>query len=346
MQFIDNKKNKNNNDKNFLFSGTLKMCSISIGSEVKDKYSQSEHPIKRAIREAEKFVYIISPYIGYPEDEAIKKPIKDILIKKAKENENIKIKLICSYTANRYRNYEIDKSYLRVFNSLIKKVTGKNLKEKEIEIDNEIAKKKPFLSNFLIGTIILLIFSSISLGFLFHFNKLSKNYFNSLGLAFLLSIIGILISLIKIINLEKNKQKQLDIYKSTTPPSVEWYKNINFKITKNYYNTGREDLSLIHTKLYIMDCPNLTKSLRETKQLKENEIAIIAFLGSVNFGNSAFYKNNEFLLKTSDTDFTKELKNYFENFYESIPKDSILTKEEIVNVLFNKGFISYNGIKI
>lgn len=339
MQFKDNKNN-------FTFSGTLKACSISIGSEVKDKYSNKNHPIKKAISEAENFIYIISPYISYSEDEESEKPIKDILIKKAKEDENIKIKLICSYTANQYKNYEIDRSYLRVFNSLIKKVTGSNLKEEEKEIDKNISDKKTFSSNTLIGSIALLIFSSISIRLLSYLNKLSKTYFNSLGLAFLLSIIGILISLIKIFNLKKDKQKQLNKYKANTPPDVEWYKNIDFKITKNFYNTGNRKLPLIHTKLYIMDCPNLTKSLKENNQLKENELALIAFLGSVNFGYSAFYKNNEFLLKTSDITFVKELKDYFENFYESIPQDSILTEDEIKKVLFNKGFISYNDIKI
>lgn len=338
MQFKDNKNN-------FTFSGNINNCSISIGSDVKDKYSSKNHPIKKAINEAEHFIYIISPYISYSEDEALEKPIKDILIKKAKENENIKIKLICSYTANQYKNYEIDRSYLKVFNSLIKEVTGNNLKEEEIKIDQKISNEKALLSKILIGTIALLIFSSISLGLLSYLNKLSKVYFNSLGLVFLLSIIGILISLVRRLNLEKSKRKKINIFKANNPPSVKWYENINFKVTRNFYNTKNCNLPLIHTKLYIMDCPNLTNSLRNSGHLKADEFAIIAFLGSVNFGYSAFYKNNEFLLKTSDYKFIKDLKDYFENFYDSIPESSTLTKEKIIEVLFNKEFISYNYIK-
>ena len=113
------------------------------------------------------------------------------------------------------------------------------------------------------------------------------------------------------------------------------YKNIDFKITKNFYNTGKGDFPFIHTKLYIMDCPTST-----------NKSGMVAFLGSVNFGYAAFYQNQEFLLETYDENLIKELKNYFENFYESIPQDSILTEDEIKKVLFNKGFISYNDIKI
>ena len=58
MQFKDNKNN-------FTFSGNINNCSISIGSDVKDKYSSKNHPIKKAINEAEHFIYIISPYISY-----------------------------------------------------------------------------------------------------------------------------------------------------------------------------------------------------------------------------------------------------------------------------------------
>ncbi len=39
MQFKDNKNN-------FTFSGNINNCSISIGSDVKDKYSSKNHPIK------------------------------------------------------------------------------------------------------------------------------------------------------------------------------------------------------------------------------------------------------------------------------------------------------------
>lgn len=331
MQFKDDKNN-------FTFSGNIN-CNISIGNPYnRDNIKQPIiiNPIEKAISEAKEYIYIISPYVSFSESKKPKLiPIKDILIKKAEENENIKIKLICSYTANQYKNYEIDRSYLRVFNSLIKKVTGSNLKEEEKEIDKNISDKKTFSSKTLIGSIALLIFSSSSIGLLSHLNKLSKNYFNSLGLAFLLSIIGILISLIKIFNLKKDKQKQLNEYKANTPPDIELYKNIDFKITKNFYNTGKGDFPFIHTKLYIMDCPTST-----------NKSGMVAFLGSVNFGYAAFYQNQEFLLETYDENLIKELKNYFENFYESIPQDSILTEDEIKKVLFNKGFISYNDIKI
>ena len=98
MQFKDDKNN-------FTFSGNIN-CNISIGNPYnRDNIKQPIiiNPIEKAISEAKEYIYIISPYVSFSESKKPKLiPIKDILIKKAEENENIKIKLICSYTCLLY----------------------------------------------------------------------------------------------------------------------------------------------------------------------------------------------------------------------------------------------------
>lgn len=177
----------------------------------------------------------------------------------------------------------------------------------------------------------------IFLGFLYYFNQFSKFTLIPLGIVFVGSIIGIHLfdEKNKNLDLESNKLDDEEIKEinklKAVPPKIEW-KNIEFKILKNKYNSSDEE-PLIHTKLYLMDCPK-----------SENGSDMVAFLGSVNFTYSAFYQNQEFLFKTTDPEFTKQLYDYFNNLYKSNNLKT-LTKEEIINFLFNAGLITYNDIK-
>ncbi len=270
----------------------------------------------------------------------------------------------------------IDKLNFNKFKDEVKVIKDKYNQKKE-ETNDEKLKIKSYMK-FLY---FLCFLSPICLGFLYYFNQFSKFTLIPLGVVFVGSIIRLHLLEEKNRNLDlqkitlnknetdeikelktippeiewkniefkilKNKYKEeknrnLDLQKitlnknetdeikelKTIPPEIEW-KNIEFKILKNKYNSSLDKEPLIHTKLYLMDCPQ-----------SENGSDTVAFLGSVNFTYSAFYKNQEFLFKTTNKDFTNKLLDYFNNLYDS-DNFQILTKEEIIQFLFNEDLIFY-----
>ena len=327
MQFKDNKNN-------FTFSGTLSDCSFAIGSGVKDKNSIEIHPIEKAISEAKKFIYIISPYISESN--------VNNLITRYNTNNNIELKVLFSYNSSNHN--KPDENYLKSFHKFIDKPNFKkfleDVEEKKNKYNtdrNTIQNKKSEIKSCMKFLYFLCFLCPIFLGFLYYFNQFSKFTLIPLGVVFVGSIIGIHLfdEKNKNLDLESNKLDDEEIKEinklKAVPPEIEW-KNIEFKILKNKYNSSDEE-PLIHTKLYLMDCPK-----------SENGSDMVAFLGSVNFTYSAFYQNQEFLFKTTDPEFTKQLYDYFNNLYK--PNNlKTLTKEEIINFLFNAGLITYNDIK-
>lgn len=123
------------------------------------------------------------------------------------------------------------------------------------------------------------------------------------------------------------KKNELNKVQSEIPPEIFW-ENFDCKITKNKYNSSNlEDVPLIHTKLYLTDGTLTNKQTKHTFSITR------AFLSSANFTYSGLHFNNEFLFETTDSELTKELKEYFENFYDSLD-ENLLTKEEIQKELF------------
>lgn len=327
MQFKDDKNN-------FTFSGTLSDCSFAIGSGVKDKNSIEIHPIEKAISEAKKFIYIISPYISESN--------VNNLITRYNTNNNIELKVLFSYNSSNHN--KPDENYLKSFHKFIDKPNFKkfleDVEEKKNKYNtdrNTIQNKKSEIKACMKFLYFLCFLCPIFLGFLYYFNQFSKFTLIPLGVVFVGSIIGIHLfdEKNKNLDLESNKLDDEEIKEinklKAVPPKIEW-KNIEFKILKNKYNSSDEE-PLIHTKLYLMDCPK-----------SENGSDMVAFLGSVNFTYSAFYQNQEFLFKTTDPEFNKQLYDYFNNLYKSNNLKT-LTKEEIINFLFNAGLITYNDIK-
>lgn len=336
MQFKDNKNN-------FTFSGTLSDCSFAIGSGVKDKNSIEAptsvevHPIEKAISEAKEYIYIISPYVS--ESEVQKLIAHYHLIKKNNPNSNLKLKLLFSYNSSDHN--KPDENYLKSFRKFINKLNFDKFKDDVEKIKNKyepdrntIQNKKLKIKPYMKFLYFLCFLCPIFLGFLYYFNQFSKFTLIPLGVVFVGSIIRL--------HLLEEKNRNLDLQKitlnknetdeikelKTIPPEIEW-KNIEFKILKNKYNSSLDKEPLIHTKLYLMDCPQ-----------SENGSDTVAFLGSVNFTYSAFYKNQEFLFKTTNKDFTNKLLDYFNNLYDS-DNFQILTKEEIIQFLFNEDLIFY-----
>lgn len=328
---IDNntqlKNNEKENLKNNIKDNAIKYFKLSIG----EKYEVN--PIEIALKKAEKFIYIISPYIN--ED------TMDLLVQK--KEQNIDVKLICSYKTNSEKT-EILSSYLKSFLKLKLKLDYSDF-DKESEIKkSEFSKskyenKEKNLNSFLLTSYFFIFLSPIVLGLLYYFNQFSKFTLIPLGVIFVGSVI--LASIFKdklkdikkdISNLDNNLASELKKLRKKIPPNIIW-KNFEPIITKNTYNSDYK-AALIHTKLYIMDY--------KTDNYSGNK----AFLSSANFTGAGLHHNHEFLFETTDNNLVKELIDYFNSFYRSFINDpnlseKTLTKEEIRSELFKRNYINY-----
>ena len=115
---------------------------------------------------------------------------------------------------------------------------------------------------------------------------------------------------------------------------MEWEK-INVKITKNKYNDKEakdKGVPIIHTKLYIMDCPALKDVV--------GDIGMKAFFGSANFTNPGLHENHEIYCDTTTFNVVNDLKSYFEELYNSNTL-VLLEKEELCKKLYKKKIIDY-----
>lgn len=257
--------------------------------------SNEEHPIEKAIREANEFIYIISPYIS--------KETIDSLLLKTKNNPNIDIKIICSY--NNTSRTELEK--LRKF---LRYSKDQNLKMFKETIDKKYSNNEKKI-NFFIKLLYFLLALNISIfSLLFYLKKLSQNIFIFLGIILILQVFFLVIFHDEKGAISHGKNKEIFFFKKKYPPIMEWNKRIKAIITKNKYNDKEakdKNIPIIHTKLYVMDCPALTEKLGKTE--------FKAFFGSANFTNSALHKNHEIYCDTTDFNVTDKLKEYFEELY-------------------------------
>lgn len=321
---------KEKDKKEILKYGPIEYFKISIGK----KYDPKQNPIEIALNKAEEFIYIISPYIN--------ENTMDLLVQKTKQN--IDVKLICTYrteTSGEIKNYELKSFQKLISDKLDYSDFDRESTNKKIEYSNRITeynRKEKDINKSLLISYFLIFLSPIILGLLYYFNKFSKFTLIPLGFIFIASITSVLNFKAQ---LNKNRYErdilgnkladELKKLQEKIPPNI--FFNFEPLITKNTYNSDYS-AAVIHTKLYIMDYKT------------ENYSGVKAFLGSANFTDAGLHYNHEFLFETTDNNFTKELKNYFNSFYKSFIEDpelsnKILTKEEIRSELFKRGFIKY-----
>lgn len=329
-KFDNNTQSKNGEKENFknnIKDNAIKYFKLSIG----EKYEVN--PIEIALKKAENFIYIISPYIN--ED------TMDLLVQK--KEQNIDVKLICSYRTNIEKTDILHsdlKSFLKLTSKLDYSDFDKKSDRKKSEFSkSEYEKKEKNLKNFLLVFYLLIFFSPIILGLLYYFNQFSKFTLIPLGFIFVGSVISASIFKDKlkdikkdISNLDNKLASELKKLRETISPNIIWNK-FEPIITKNTYNSDYK-AALIHTKLYIMDYK--TDNYSGTK----------AFLSSANFTDAGLHHNHEFLFETTDKNLIVELKNYFNSFYKSFIEDpnlskKTLTKEELHSELFKRKYIDY-----
>ena len=281
--------------------------------------SNKEHPIEKAIREAEEFIYIISPYLS---NETI-----DLLLSKTKDNPSIDIKIICSYHGN-------SKNDLEKLNKFLRYSKNQTLKVFKDEIDKKYSNNEKKI-NFFIKALYFLLALNVSIfGLLFYLRKISHNIFIFLGITLILQVFFLAIFHDEKGAISQEKNRKFYFFKKKTPPDMEWEK-INVKITKNKYNDKEakdKGVPIIHTKLYIMDCPALKDVV--------GDIGMKAFFGSANFTNPGLHENHEIYCDTTTFNVVNDLKSYFEELYNSNTL-VLLEKEELCKKLYKKKIIDY-----
>lgn len=288
--------------------------------------SEEEHPIEKSIREAKEFIYIISPYIS--------KETIDLLLSKTKDNPSIDIKIICSYNDTSRTELEKLRKFLRYSKD-------QNLKMFKETINKKYSNKEKKINKF-IKLLYFLTFLNLSIfGLLIYLKKMSQNIFIFLGIILIFQIFFITTFYDEKGEISHGKNKEIFFFKKKYPPIMEWNKKIKAIITKNKYNDKEakdKDISIIHTKLYIVDCPALTEKLGKTE--------FKVFFGSVNFTNPAFHKNHEIYCDTTDFNVTSDLKKYFEELYNlhisnNSDKFPILEIDELSKELYKHNLIKH-----
>lgn len=282
----------------------IKSSNIYLGTNAGKK-------IETSIKNAKKFVYIVSPYFSISKIDLLKN-LDTIIDKKLILCDNSdfysqnNLELLTElFSYSNYQKYPEEKQKVE---------DGKNSNIKKIEQLKKI-------------WICLFLFTIFTMGIFFYLKLYPSAYFIYLLIFLFISLCGILSSKIKIEFIENKSKETIAKLKETIIPTMEW--KFNIKIIRAYYKSRNGDTPYTHIKLYLMDCPELSKN---------NETVIKAFLSSANFTDSGFNSNLEFLLETTDIKVTNDLINFFNNIYSG-DKMEFHQFNYLVKVLFERNLI-------
>lgn len=258
----------------------IKYSKLSIGTNTGKN-------IESAISIAEKFVYIISPYFS---------PNKINLLENLDKNIDKKLILCDNSEFFSLDSLKSIKELLcyddhQVFS--IEKQNKENKKNKDIEKNKKNKKKWFFVT----------IFISFLLGLFFYLKIFPSFNFIILLFLFFVSICGFFSCKFKIDFIKNKYIDDIENLKNTIIPNMKW--KFDIKIIRAY--KAYKKTPYTHLKLYLMDCPKLSKT--------NNKTVIRAFLSSANFTENGFKNNLEFLFETTDFKTTNELFNFFNNTY-------------------------------
>lgn len=269
--------------------------------------------IETAMKEAEDFIYIISPFIS-----------SDKIKFFSGLNNVTKKKLILCDTHS--KSSPFNKDTLETLTNLFKKSDFQKypelVNEKEYnmqqKLKNEKKKRNIWLSIFVISTSFL--------GALFYLKMYPSIYFVLLLFVIFLSLIGIFIYNTRKKSIRELFDSEILKLKKITPPNMEW--KIETKIINSFESPSA---SYTHLKIYLMDCPKLSKP---------GNIVTKAFLSSANFTKSGFSYNLEFALETTDFQTTKELLDFFNTLFKHNSCD-FHSFDSLVKKLYNENLINH-----
>lgn len=266
--------------------------------------------IESAITNAEKFVYIISPYFS---------------INKIKLLENLDKKIdkkliLCDnsefFSLDSLKSIKELLYYDNQQNFSIEKQNKEN--EKNIIIETNKKNKKKWLFSIIFISFLLVLF--------FYLKLFPSFYFIILLLLFFISVCGFLSCKVKIEFIKNKYINDIENLKNIIIPNMKW--KFDIKIIRAY--KAYKGTPYTHLKLYLMDCPKLSKA--------NNKTVVRAFLSSANFTENGFKNNLEFLLETTDFKTTNELLNFFNNTYYGTQFE-FHQLDFLIKVLFNNKII-------
>lgn len=282
----------------------IKSSNIYIGTNAGKK-------IEASIKNAKKFVYIVSPYFSISKIDLLKN--LDTRIDK---------KLILCDNSDFY-----SQNNLELLAGLFSYSNYQKYPEEKQKIENEKnsnIKKREQLKKVWLCSVLFTIFA---LGIFFYLKLYPSIYFIFLLLFLFISICGVLSSKIKIEFIENKSKETIAKLKETIIPTMEW--KFDIKIIRSYYKSHNRNTPYTHLKLYLMDCPELSKN---------NEAVIKAFISSANFTDNGFNSNLEFLFETIDLNVTNDLINFFNDIYSG-NKMEFHQFNYLVKILFERKLI-------
>lgn len=276
--------------------------------------------IEAEIKKAQKFVYIISPYISSNKIDLLHSL-----------NDSIDIKLVCSDKRNTFfSNWELS-NFKPLFSYKKQQSVNKYKEECHKEKLHKLSSLKFFKYLYFLVILTSLVFG----GFIFYSKKNSPPYLIFLSILFLFGIIGSFYSKNKIDSLDKKTEALISGFKTTNPPDMDWNEKIKTKIIRSSYSDKNLKTPYPHLKIYLMDCPNLSEA--------NNKTVIKAFISSANFTNKGFDENLEFVFQTTDFRVTEQLLKFFNEMFTTT-NFSIHHKKFIIRALHQHGVIFHEEV--
>lgn len=283
--------------------------------------------ILSSMRNAKKFIYIISPYIS---EEKIN------FLKGLNSNKKLDIKLLFADKSNFFKD-EKEVSKLATFFRYSKE---QDIDKVKIELENEKTNRLKKIKLYRLLSFIIFLGSSIGLYALYNLKKMTNINGGVLGVIAFLSFIQIFNFHRKTTSLDFELARKLRNFKENNIPNMELIDEVKMKFIRTNYCDKHIETPYPHLKIYLMDIPSISE--------KTGKIVVKAFVSSANFTTNGFGKNLEFFVETTDFEVTENLLNFFNEMYNNTSTSSAFkntfvthTTPFILEKLFKYGIIKH-----
>lgn len=280
--------------------------------------------ILSSMRNAKKFIYIISPYIS---EEKIN------FLKGLNSNKKLDIKLLFA-DKSRFFDERKEVSKLATFFRYSKEQTIDKVK---VELENEKTNRLKKIKLYRLLSLIIFLGSGIGLYALYFLKKMTNINVGILGVITFLSFIQIFNFHKKTTSLDFELARKLRNFKENNIPNMEPIDEVKMKFIRTNYCNKEIETPYPHLKIYLMDIPSISE-----------KTVVKAFVSSANFTTNGFGKNLEFFVETTDFEVTENLLTFFNEMYNNTATSSAFkntfvthTTSFILGKLFEKGIIKH-----